>query len=227
MARQIKDSGIEWIGKIPEHWDCRALKTLGKIKGRIGFKGYTVDDLVDATEQGCALVLGGTNVMKDGYISYHYTTYISEFKYLESPEIMLRGGEILITKVGAGTGESAVYYYKQERVTINPNVMIFLSKNISNAEYINYFLQSKINKVNVEIESTKSGAQPAINQEFVRNIHIPFPPEKERKDILMYLNTKINSLKQMIQQKEETIEKLTEYKKSLIYECVTGKKEIV
>ena len=56
--------------------------------------------------------------MKDGYISYEHLTYISEFKYLESPEIMLHGGEILITKVGTGTGENAIYDYVQDRVTI-------------------------------------------------------------------------------------------------------------
>lgn len=114
---KMKPSGIEWIGDVPERWEIKKIKYVGIVKGRIGFKGYSVSDLVDEFEDGAAIVLGGTNIMFAGKISYEKLTYISEYKYFESPEIMLSGGEILITKVGAGTGENALYSHYREMLS--------------------------------------------------------------------------------------------------------------
>ena len=222
----MKDSGVEWIGKIPNNWSFSRLKFLGTIKGRIGFKGYTVNDIVDPDEQGNAVVIGGTNIMKDGYVSYDKLTYISEYKYRESPEIMLKGNEILITKVGAGTGENAIYLKKFDRVTINPNVMIFATGDMCLPKFANYSLLSYYIKTDVAIESHKSGAQPAINQFYIKNLKIFLPSKEEQHQIASYLDTKCAAIDAAIKRKQELIDKMTEYKKSLIYEAVTGKMEV-
>lgn len=223
---KMKASGIEWLGEIPEHWVICQMKHIGEVKGRIGFKGYAVDDLVDEETPGRAIVLGGTNIMKSGVISYEKLTFLSNFKYLESPEIMLRGGEILITKVGAGVGENAIYSYHSERVTINPNVMLFVPNAKTKSEYINYFLMSDFVKQNIIMESQKSGAQPAINQSFIKGMLISLPPKDEQEQIIDYIfqsNSKIDLLnKEIILQ----IEKLKEYRQSLIFEAVTGKIDV-
>lgn len=221
MTRKMKDSGIEWIGEIPEDWEVRRLKGLGTIKGRIGFKGYTVNDLVDENTIGCAIVLGGTNIMKGGYINYDKLTYISEFKYLESPEIMLHGGEVLITKVGAGTGDNAIYDYYKERVTINPNIMIFEPKNRHLGKYINYFLLSEYVKRDINLESDKSGAQPAINQAYIKNLRILLPRIEIANKITNYLDTKCSKIDETIQKEKQVIEKLKQYKQAIITEAVT------
>lgn len=222
----MKNSGIEWIGEIPEHYNSCSLKFYAQIKGRIGFKGYSVEDLVSEDTLGRAIVLGGTNIMKEGYISYDKTTYLSEFKYFESPEIMLKGDEIIITKVGAGCGENAIYNYKEERVTINPNVMVVIPKKI-NGKLLNYIILSDYIKKWLKLESTKSGAQPAINQEHIKNLKIPFSNKKnEQETIVEYLDKKCNEINKLILIKQTKINELKEYKKSLIYECVTGKREV-
>ena len=199
---------------------------MAKINGRIGFKGYTVDDLVDENEENRAIVLGGTNICKDGKIDYSKLTYLSSFKYEESPEIMLYGGEILITKVGAGTGENAIYGGINDRVTINPNVMIARINN-ANEKYINYQMLCKFMKQDILIESNKSGAQPAINQEFIKNLKFVIPSLSEQQEIIKFLDAKCAEIDNIIDGKQKTIDKLTDYKKSLIYECVTGKREVV
>ncbi len=219
--RKMKDSGIEWIGEIPQGWEVRKLKSFGEVKGRIGFKGYTVEDIVDENTPGRAIVLGGTNIMKDGYISYNKTTYLSEFKYFESPEIMLKGNEILITKVGAGTGENALYKFIDERVTINPNVMIFIPDQICNSIYVNYSLLSHYIKADIYLESNKSGAQPAINQSYVKNISILYPPLPEQQRIADFLGAKCSKIDDTIEKQKTVIEKLKEYKQSIIAEAVT------
>ncbi len=202
------------------------VKNIGYVKGRIGFKGYSNEDIVDEETPGRALSIGGTNIMKSGKLSYDKRTYISERKYLESPEIMLRGGEILMTKVGAGCGDNSIYDYYEERVTINPNVMILSVKDAINSKYINYCLLNDEVRNNIKIESSSGGAQPAINQELLKNLKINLPSRNIQDQIVEYLDKQCSKLDKVINYRKQIIEKLEEYKKSLIYECVTGKREV-
>lgn len=202
------------------------IKNIGYVNGRIGFKGYSTADIVDENTPGRALSLGGTNIMKSGKISYEKRTFISEKKYLESPEIMLRGGEILMTKVGAGCGENSIYNYYEERVTINPNVMILHVSEKNNPEYINYCLLNDRIRNEIKIESLSGGAQPAVNQELLKNLKIYLPPIEKQNEIVVFLNNECSKLDKIIEYRKQIIEKLEEYKKSLIYECVTGKREV-
>ena len=204
------------------------VKNIGIVKGRIGFKGYSNDDIVDEETPGRALSIGGTNIMKSGKISYDKRTYISEKKYLESPEIMLKGGEILMTKVGAGCGDNSIYDYYEERVTINPNVMILLvrDKDTINSKYINYCLLNDEVRNNIKIESSSGGAQPAINQELLKNLKINLPSRSIQDKIVEYLDKQCSKLDEVVDYRKKIIAKLEEYKKSLIYECVTGKREV-
>ena len=218
---KYKESGIEWLGEIPEHWVSCKLKHIGEIKGRIGFKGYSVTDLVDEDTEGRAIVLGGTNVMKSGFLSYEKLTYLSEFKYLESPEIILNGGEILITKVGAGVGENAIYFHNGERVTINPNVMIFVPNQNSLSAFINYFLLSDLVKSSILLESRKSGAQPAINQSYIKSVAISLPTLNEQTQIANFLDFKTTIIDDLIGQKEKLINLLKEKRQAIINEAVT------
>lgn len=222
----MRDSGIEWLGMIPEHWKLSKMKFIGSVKGRIGFKGYSVTDLVDSSTPCRAIVLGGTNVMRSGFISYEKLTFLSCEKYEESPEIMLKGGEILITKVGAGVGENAIYTYYDDKVTINPNVMLLVVDNGVNEKFVNYFLLSDTIKSQIHIESQKSGAQPAINQSFLKNLPIFVPNKIEQAEIIDFIESRTTKIEQTISEIQIQIQKLKEYKTSVISEVVTGKVDV-
>lgn len=202
------------------------VKNIGYVNGRIGFKGYSNEDIVDEDTPGRALSIGGTNIMKSGTLSYDKRTYISEEKYLESPEIMLTGGEILMTKVGAGCGENSIYEFYEERVTINPNVMILHVNDNVNSKYINYCLLNDEVRSNIKIESMSGGAQPAINQELLKNLKIKLPSKSEQDNNTDFLDKQCSKLDSVVEYRKQIIEKLEEYKRSLIYECVTGKREV-
>ena len=202
------------------------VKNIGYVNGRIGFKGYSNEDIVDEDTPGRALSIGGTNIMKSGKLSYDKRTYISEEKYLESPEIMLTGGEILMTKVGAGCGENSIYEFYEERVTINPNVMILHVNDNVNSKYINYCLLNDEVRSNIKIESMSGGAQPAINQELLKNLKIKLPSKSEQDNNTDFLDKQCSKLDSVVEYRKQIIEKLEEYKRSLIYECVTGKREV-
>lgn len=90
---KLKDSGVEWLGEVPEHWNISRIKYLCTIKGRIGFRGYTTADQVD--EGDGALVLGATHITSLGEINVDGPIFLSWEKYNESPEIMVSTSDIV------------------------------------------------------------------------------------------------------------------------------------
>ena len=89
---KLKESGINWLGRIPKHWSTRRMKDVASVRGRIGFRGYTVDDIVDEG----ALVIGAKHIDSTNKLNFDEPEYISWDKYYESPEIMVEFGDVLI-----------------------------------------------------------------------------------------------------------------------------------
>ena len=89
---EMKDSGVEWIGKVPKHWEICKLKHVSSLFGRIGFRGYNQTDLVSEGEG--AITLSPSN-MQNGTMDYNKCSFLSWKKYYESPEIMIKDGDIL------------------------------------------------------------------------------------------------------------------------------------
>ena len=130
---KMKDSGNKWIGKIPAHWNISRLKYHANIKGRIGFRGYTVSDLVEPDEE--ALTLGATHISSSGEIDLSSPVYISWEKYFESPEIMVSEGDILI--VQRVHVEKLDMYQMIGPATINPSLAI-LKNTTFDSGFMNY-----------------------------------------------------------------------------------------
>lgn len=80
--------------------------------------------------------------------------------------------------------------------------------------------------VNIVDSSTYGTKMPRANIDFINNIFIPLPPIKEQKEIVNYLDYKCSEIDNLIKSKEKIVEELENYKKSVIYEYVTGKKEV-
>ena len=94
----MKESGVEWLGEVPEHWRQTPIKRIAKIFGRIGFRGYTVDDIVSEGEGAIALAPGN---LKERGFSLEKKTHISWAKYEESPEIKIEKNDVLLVKTGS------------------------------------------------------------------------------------------------------------------------------
>jgi type I restriction enzyme, S subunit len=218
----MKESGIRWIGEIPEHWKVSRLKYHSEIKGRIGFRGYTVKDLVEPNEG--ALTLGATHITRWGKINLTNPVYISWEKYYESPEIMLSRGNILIVQRGSSSGKIGYISEEIGPATINPSLVVI--KNMSfDSKYINFLLKSDgIQKLFTSILGNT--AIPMISQEQIGEIPICIPPPQEIKDILKHLNHQILSFDQMESSLKKQINKLNEYRTAIITEAVTGKIDV-
>lgn len=118
----MKDSGIDWIGEIPEEWMLSRVKNVTFSYARIGFRGYRADDLVDEGEG--ALTLSPSNLAGSG-LDLSKVSYLSWCKYEESPEIQLGVGDVLLTKTGSSYGKTAYITKLSMPATINPQLMVF------------------------------------------------------------------------------------------------------
>lgn len=214
---QMKASGVEWIGEVPEHWGIKKLKFILKSQGRIGFKGYTTSDLVDKDEG--ALALGASHLDWDGNIITSEPVYISWKKYYESPEIMVSKNDIIIVQRGSTCGKVALIKNELGPTTINPS-LVLLKEITENPEYV--FLGIKV-VLNGILNLVSKTAIPMLTQFQINNIMIPVPSIEEQKEIVGEIYNITRRLDDLSAIKEKEIEKLKEYKTTLINSVVTGK----
>lgn len=216
----MKDSGIPSFGRIPMNWKVTKLKFISNVKGRIGFRGYTVNDLVD--EGFGALVLGASHITWEGEIDLSNPVFISWEKYEESPEIKLDKGDIIIVQRGSTCGKVAIISNEIEKATINPSLVVL--KNINaNSFYVFSSIKAALGEL---VNLTRSSAIPMLSQEQIGNLQIVLPPLHEQKKIDEYLNQIKKDYNSLINQCSISIDKLQFYRQSLISEAVTGKIDV-
>ncbi|MCD8503112.1 MAG: restriction endonuclease subunit S [Bacillaceae bacterium] len=218
---KMKDSGVEWIGEIPEHWQVTKLKYKGNVKGRIGFRGYTTEDLV--LEGDGALTLGATNIDKFNELDLSERTYISWEKYYESPEIIVKVGDLIVVQRGS-IGKFCIIEKEIANATINPSLLLIKDYSENN-KFLYWFLNSKCIK-NYITSLTSSTAVPMISQEQLKNLRIVLPPIREQKEIVNKLDIITSEFYETMNLIRKQINKLKEYRQSLIYEAVTGKIDV-
>lgn len=216
----MRDSGIEWIGSIPERWEVCRVKNVASLFGRIGFRGYTSDDLNKDGEG--AITLSPSNMLPMG-MDYTNVTYLSWMKYHESPEIMIQNGDILMVKTGSSYGKVSYVDNLPKEATINPQILRIVSR--INPKYLGYYLQTPLFIYQVE-GGVVGGTIPTISQEKTNNFFVAMPSTEEQQAIADYLDEKCADIDSLIQTKQSKIDSLKEYKKSIIYEYVTGKREV-
>lgn len=213
---EYKDSEVEWLGQIPKTWDISRLKYTADIFGRIGFRGYTVDDIVDEGEG--ALVLSPSNILGDQF-SLEKKTYLSWKKYYESPEIMVELNDILLVKTGSTYGKSTIILEKKEPMTINPQ-MALLKKIKLEPRFLYYLFQSTLYKAIIDISNTGSG-MPTMTQENINSFPIPSPDFNEALNIANFLDHETAKIDHLIEKQQQLIELLKEKRQAVISHAVT------
>lgn len=215
---KMKDSGIEWIGEIPEGWKVMRLKRLVDFAGRIGFRGYGTEDLTD--EENGAITLSPSN-MQNGKMTYTKCAYLKWHKYYESPEIMVYDGDILFVKTGSTYGKTAIVKDLPKEATINPQLLIL--KNIKgDNRFIAHMLSTPLIKNQVE-RIVIGGTIPTISQEKIGNLRLIVPNKDEQISIVEYIAEKTKPIDDAIKAKDKLISLLQERKQIIINEVVTGK----
>ena len=154
-------------------WKEVRLGDVCEIFGRIGFRGYTTNDLVDTPKEG-AISLSPKNII-NGELNLEQCTYIKWDKYYESPEIMINPNEIVITKTGSSVGRTTFVRRVVHPMTLNPQLVVL--KNISeNAEFLSYYIKSALFQ-SVLKSIVVGSAIPTLSQKNLANIMIKLPKE--------------------------------------------------
>lgn len=216
----MKDSGIEWIGKIPARWKlCRKLTyhTTDNISYGI-VKLFEPDDINGVKVLRCSDIL-------DGYIDVDNIRTVTQKVSNEYARTVLKGGEVVVNIRGSLGGCSVVPHQMKGFNIAREVAMIRLSSSINNRFLMYYFLSNSF--IDYRTRFLAGSVYIGLNIELLSAMPFPAPPLEEQKQIADYLNKKCAEIDKLIAIKQQKIETLTEYKKSLIYEYVTGKKEVV
>lgn len=212
----LKDSGIEWIGEIPEHWEVKRLKNVCSTNNA---------SLSDKTSKEFEF-----DYVDIGSVSFELGIHKTEkYTFQNAPSRarkIARLGDIIVSTVRTylraidiiNSEEKVKYIYSTGFAILSP------LKNIL-SEFMIYICRSEYFTNQVSIYSTGIN-YPSINDTALKMINIVMPPLPEQQSIATYLDQKCSEIDELISIKQQKIEKLKDYKKSLIFECVTGKRKV-
>ena len=213
----MKYSGISFIGDIPANWLMCKFKHLANEIGD-GLHGTPEYD-----PTGEYYFLNGQNIGGDNLVFNDKTDRLNAEEFVKYKDIHLSENTIFITLNGATYGKTS--FYNGEKVLLGKSAGYITLRDGENKKYIRYYLQSVVAKIIMELSlcgSTIANLSLATLNGFL----IPLPGKEEQIKIVEYLDKKCRLIDKMISERDALIEKLQDYKKSLIYEVVTGKKEV-
>lgn len=206
----MKGSGVEWIGEIPEHWKVIPINALFRIKKEI--IGHEPDCVLSITQQGLKIKDISVN---EGQMAANYDKYQ-----------IVNIGDFAMNHMDLLTGGVGISEY--EGVT-SPDYRVFTLRNTNmNKRYFLYIFQMYYrNKVFYAFgQGAANMGRWRLPAQNFKTMCIPVAPDLEQSAIVSYLDAKCAQIARLIAIKQAKIEKLNQYKKSLIYEYVTGKKEV-
>lgn len=218
----MKDSGVDEIGCIPENYDIR--KTLLCLDMPITDGPHTTPELFD---EGIPFVSAEAVSCGNGGIDFsHIRGYISQEFYEECckkyiPQI----DDIYMIKSGATTGRVSIVSTDEVFTIWSPLAVFRCNSEVVVPKYLFYYLQSKCYQQQVEL-GWSYGTQQNIGMRTLEKLKVVVPPLDIQNRIIEYLDHQFEKTNELISIKQLKIEKLNQYKKSLIYEYVTGKKEV-
>lgn len=216
--REMKDSGVEWIGEIPKEWGRTKIKMIASFFNGDRTSRYPQpSDFVDA---GVAF-LTSRNIDSDE-VDLSETKYITDDKYKSLSGAKIQIDDIIFCLRGS-VGKCAINR-TLSRGTVASSLATIRSKDIY-PKYLLYFLLSNIASTQTTIFMNGTCAAN-LSAENVGNYYITLPISAEQKEIADYLDAKCAEIDKLIAKKEQLVKELESYKKSLIYEVVTGKREV-
>ncbi|QWC23591.1 restriction endonuclease subunit S [Bacillus haikouensis] len=218
---EMKHSGNELIGEIPSHWHLSYFKYEIYIRARLGWKGLKANEYVDRGK-----VFLSTPNIKGSNIDFINVNYITQERYDESPEIKLSKGDILLAKDGSTLGTVNVVRELPVEATVNSSIAVLTPSNKLNSLYLYYLIRSDYIQNEISLKKDGMGV-PHLFQKDIKQFKLLLPPIEEQEEIANYLDAKTLYIDKIKDKKESLINELELYKKSLIYEYVTGKKEVM
>ncbi len=213
---KMKDSGIEWIGEIPEHW---VITKLGFYTTKIG-AGSTPSGGSEVYLDTGIPFIRSQNVLFSG-LNLEGVAFIDQSTHESMSGTIVRQWDVLLNITGGSIGRCCVVESDIE-MNVNQHVSIIRTVDKLNRFYLNYFLQSEIGQSQVRFNLT-GGNREGLTIEGIRNFFLAFPENVEQQQIVTYLNAETQKIDSLMSLEQKKINLLKEYRQALISEAVTGK----
>ncbi|MEA4856551.1 MAG: restriction endonuclease subunit S [Solidesulfovibrio sp.] len=214
---KMKDSGVEWLGEVPEHWEIKRLKYLSP--------GITVGIVIEPSkyyEESGIPCLRSLNV-KQNFLEYNNLVYISAESNILLSKSMLHKGDLVIVRTGQ-PGTTAVIDEKFDKSNCIDLIIVRQSR-CQSGHFLSYFLNSKQGQIQF-CEGSGGAIQQHFNISIASNLIIAAPPLAEQVSIVDYLNSEVAKIDALLKATESAIERLQEYRSALITAAVTGKIDV-
>lgn len=216
---EMKDSGTPWIGEIPAHWELKRLRFIVNhfYKGN----GITKEDVIINGDTPCVRygeIYSKYNNSFNNCISYTNLDRIYTKQFFSYGDILFAGTGELIEEIGKN-----IVYLGNELCLAGGDIIV--AKHSQNPSFLNYALNSNY------VQSQKSSGKAKLKVVHISafnlgNVLVALPDKNEQIEIASFLDAKCAEIDAIIETKKQQLEVLDEYKKSLIFEYVTGKKEV-
>jgi len=211
---RYKDSGIEWLGKIPEDWELDRIKNIGSVRARVGWKALKASEYVEKSKY----IFIATPNIKYKEIDFKNVNYLTKERYEESPEIMLTVGDILLTKDGSTLGTINIVKYLPSKTTVNSSIAVLRFKTI-NHDFVFYQIKSTYIQNIIQLKKDGAGV-PHLFQKDINNFTLLLPKLATQKRIVTYLDKEIQKIDKDIVLLEQKVERYKELKETLVNEVV-------
>lgn len=214
-GQPTKDSHVEWIGNIPTHWEIKRLRYLVSKAERGTPPNYTE--------------LEGTKVVNQATFSRGFFDK-SDIRLSSIPAKFSRGllksGDILLASTGGGVLGKTFLFHEEDTYVADSHVTVIrtLPSNCLPA-YLHYWLSSNYRHINALMTKGSTNQTELVNIDLL-DFEVPLPPLNEQHEIVDFLNVKIGEIDAVVEAKRKQARILADYRKSLIYEFVTGKKKV-
>jgi len=219
---KTKDSGIEWIGEMPEHWEVKKIKYLTSYIG----SGKTPRGGSEVYAQEGIIFIRSQNVYPQG-LRLDDVVFISEEIDSEMRNTRVKGDDVLLNITGASIGRASLAPFNIPKANVNQHVCIIRPVK---TEILPSLLHQIIcsNFIQNQIQFYQNGtSREGLNFEQIANLIVVIPNRLEEQRMLVgYIEDKIAQIDDLIESTSCQIQKLKEYRQSLIFEAVTGKIDI-
>ena len=225
----MKESGISWLGTIPQNWDIvKIIRIADKAHPyAIGDGDHGLIKPDDYLEEGIPYI----RVQNLGWATELDTTnivYISEETNQKIKNSTLRPNDVIFAKTGATIGKTAIIPPNIPIANTTSHVGKITVSNQYNARYVFYVLSSVVGYRQFWEYASSKTTRPELAMDEIKQIYITLPRDlNEQTVIVNYLDKTCGMLNRLIAIKQKKIEELEQYKKTIIYEYITGKKEVL
>lgn len=216
----MRDSGIPWLGEVPEHWEVKKLKfDVSKVGSGVTPKGGA-----EVYEQTGIPLLRSQNIHFDGF-RLEDVVYISQDVHESMSNSQVNTGDVLLNITGASLGRCYFNDGELGEANVNQHVCIIRPESGVLTKFLYYTLSSDVGQIQIHLEHGGSGRE-GLNFLSLKNFTIPVMKIDEQQEIVDFLYKKTKQIDALVNKNIQLIERLTEYRTALITAATTGKIDV-